>query len=471
MSSSQTSTSSSSGGGSGSKNNTNQIIGDLLQLSKELGFEQKSALTNSFATASLTDVTSKSVSPLVAGSTSTYLSEVEQSVLRSLDPIDSNETDVVTVNGENGLWLNKSEVANWRGLIPLSQYVINQDANPQVVTKASNRVLEYVQELAIRYLRPPTPPAPGEIIINQEANVAIPPAPPLILRQQPARAQTPEPMVVREAPPQPPPQVGRKVVTISGKQLPPPPRKVVVERLPPLPAKPQSIFVERWLPYAEVKRRVIFNRNTKPDPVVVTPRNVIVQWEAPEVRVTREFKYLGVIRANPVEYVKRYGQSLVMTKDLPQFVLEFKTPDGLVLAADYEQKSLLELEGDVEALRLVDLEKEGLGEYRSYLNSAFGYSKSASTVVGSAFSATDSSASRLAANAQMDSVIETLFDQDNSGFVSVENAEKLVLKLNSRLGRNYGEDDVRAFFASLDLNRDGKLTLSEFKLFFLKFIA
>ncbi len=62
--------------------------------------------------------------------------------------------------------------------------------------------------------------------------------------------------VIREAPPSPPEQIGRKVITVSGKRLPPPPRKVVVERLAPLPTKPQSVIIERWLPYSQVKRRV-----------------------------------------------------------------------------------------------------------------------------------------------------------------------------------------------------------------------
>ena len=55
--------------------------------------------------------------------------------------------------------------------------------------------------------------------------------------------------VIREIPPKQPPLVGRKLITISGKQLPPPPRKVVIERLPPIPTKPQPLIVERWLPY------------------------------------------------------------------------------------------------------------------------------------------------------------------------------------------------------------------------------
>jgi hypothetical protein len=175
-------------------------------------------------------------------------------------------------------------------------------------------------------------------------------------------------LIVREAPPQPPAQVGRKVITISGKRLPPPPRKVVIERLAPLPSKPQSVIIERWLPYPETKRRVIFQRSGERDPVVAPPRNVIVQWEAPEVNIRKEFKFLGVIRANPIEYAQRYGAHMKLSRELPQFVLDIPTSEGFVLAADYKQTAHHELEGDVHALKLIDLEREGLGEYRNFLN-------------------------------------------------------------------------------------------------------
>ena len=56
----------------------------------------------------------------------------------------------------------------------------------------------------------------------------------MVIRQQPPRPETPAPLIVREAPPRPPAAVGQKVITISGKRLPPPPRKVIIERLDPL---------------------------------------------------------------------------------------------------------------------------------------------------------------------------------------------------------------------------------------------
>ena len=299
-----------------------------------------------------------------------YLSQMETAILRSQIPIDINETEEITVLGERGIWANKDEVVQWQGVIPINQYVINEDQHPEIITKKSTQHLEYVQELAIRYLRPPTPPTPGEIIITQEANSSIAPAPPLIIRQQPARAETPEPLVIREAPPEPPVVVGRKVITISGKRLPPPPRKVIIERLAPLPSKPQNVIIERWLPYSTVKRRVIFNRqDAAAEAIIAKPKNIIVQWEAPQVSIKKEIKYLGVIRANPVEYVQKYGSSLKLSSQLPQFVLDIQTPDEVgVLAADYKYNSIYELEGQLEGLKFVDLDKEGLSEYKAQLN-------------------------------------------------------------------------------------------------------
>ena len=346
------------------------IASDLLQLLNASGVSS-SAVASASSAASSVVVSSVAVSGAASSSSvsGVILSGIEAAILRSSNPIDISESEEISVLGERGIWANKAEVNAWSGDLALSEYVIFEDKNPEIITKKASHVVEYVQELAIRYLRPPTPPAPGEIIITVESNVSTGPAPPIIIRQQPARAETPEPLVIREAPPQPPQPIGPKHITISGKRLPPPPRKVVIERLAPLPSKPQNVIIERWLPYAAVKRRVIFNAAAAADAVVVNPRNVIVQWEAPEVNIRKEIKYLGVIRADPVEYVKQYGSTLKVSSTLPQFVLDIATPaDVGVLAADYKAKSLIELEGQLEGFSLVDLDKEGLSEYKAYLS-------------------------------------------------------------------------------------------------------
>jgi hypothetical protein len=100
-------------------------------------------------------------------------------------------------------------------------------------------------------------------------------------------------LIVREAPPTPPPRIGVKRITISGKRIPPPPRKVVVERMAPLPSRPENIVIERWLPYKSVKRRVIYKKSEVPDPVPVKPRNVIIQWETPDTKIFTKIKHLG----------------------------------------------------------------------------------------------------------------------------------------------------------------------------------
>ena len=53
---------------------------------------------------------------------------------------------------------------------------------------------------------------------------------------------------------------------------------------------------------------------------------------------------------------------------MPDFVNEFEQPDGLELAAERRTQSHYELEGDLFALRLVNLKGEGLEEYSSLVN-------------------------------------------------------------------------------------------------------
>ena len=348
--------------------------------------------------------------------------------------------------------------------------------------------------MAIRYLKPETPPVPGEIIITQEPNITHPPAPPLIIRQQPTRPLTPDPLIIREAPPTPPAPVGRQLISIGGKRIPAPPRKVVIERLAKLPAKPQSVLIERWLPYDEVKRKVIFER-APADPVVPNPSNVIVEWDAPNVNIKREFRYLGVIKADPNEYTKYFGATLKQPKDLPEFVREIKNPDGVILAADYQPPKKPELEGDLHALDFIDLSKEeDLSSYEmcdsnpptcvgvlcektmsmsteikleiaaaQVIQASHSFANcETSTAVISAFN----SASVVALNEIINQIFEKI-DLNNTGAISVEDAKQVYLRLSKRLYRNYNAEDIERFFNGLNVNNNA-LDLEEFKKIFLK---
>ena len=185
-----------------------------------------------------------------------------------------------------------------------------------------------------------------------------------------------------------------------------------------------------------------------------------------------------MIRANPAEYVKRYGSTLKKAQELPSFVLEIKPPAGVVLAADHHYNAY-ELEGDVQALRFIDLDREGLSEYKQLVkrlelgqNSSSSSSSNSSrrldrhspeataTYVSPTLTSATLSASSL------DTLIAEIFnsiDKDQNGKISVREAEKVLLRLNSRLGRRYGEDDARRLFDQLDVNRDGFIDQFEFK--------
>lgn len=267
--------------------------------------------------------------PPAASPTTEFKSQIEQNILNSADPINVNETALVNANGNQGIYLNKSEVEKWKGDVPLANYKINEDLCPTVIFKKPAKNVNLTKKHTIKYLKPPAAPKPGDIIIKQEASVPTAPAPPVIIRQVPLKPCSPEPLIIREKPPCPPVSVCKKEITIPGKRLAPVPRRVVIEKLPPLPCKPQPVVVERWLPYEKQERRVIFQK-APADPCPEKPKNLIIQWHPPCVCIEKQYKNLGIQAANPAEYVAKYGSSLRNTCELPRFALEMK-PSGLVL--------------------------------------------------------------------------------------------------------------------------------------------
>ena len=154
--------------------------------------------------------------------------------------------------------------------------------------------------------------------------------------------------------------------------MPPPARKVVVEKLADQPAKPQNIVIEKWLPYKARTRRVVFQRSCVPPPP--NPRNLIIEWQQPCVQVEQQCVDLGVVDADPEEYVRQYGCELKRPEDIPQLCQNGGCGgNGLQRSATWAASSfsragdVLRLEGDVDALRRVDLAAEGLSDYARFL--------------------------------------------------------------------------------------------------------
>ena len=136
---------------------------------------------------------------------------------------------------------------------------LNYDPNPIIIKKKPAQKLQYTQTFAIKYLKPPSLPKPGDLIIRQEPDRYATPLSPIYIRQQPAKLKTPEPIVFREKPPKTPEKIPEKVITIPGKVI-PAKRQIIVEKYAGEPSKPPMIIIERWLPYPAQKRRVVLEK-------------------------------------------------------------------------------------------------------------------------------------------------------------------------------------------------------------------
>lgn len=79
--------------------------------------------------------------------------------------------------------------------LPLNQYRLNEDHNPEIIRKKPIERVHYQQNVAVRYLRPPAPAPAGDIIIQQLPDRQVAPAIPLHLRHQQPSQQTPPPLV------------------------------------------------------------------------------------------------------------------------------------------------------------------------------------------------------------------------------------------------------------------------------------
>jgi len=135
-----------------------------------------------------------------------------------------------------------------------------------------------------------------------------------------------------------------------------------------------------------------------------------------------------------------------------------RAPSGWQFAHDFTYASLLELEGDVSALNLINLDEHGLSEYRAWLAKFLGGGSSSASSVVSNFS--------ISIGAMLEAVLSELFSSvDTSGDarIATGEAQGVLLKLNQRLGRSYTVDDAVSFMRSLDTNRDGFVDFREFK--------
>ena len=256
----------------------------------------------------------------------------------------------------------QSELNDKRFLFKESSLNLNQNLN--IIRKKQDQQAKQIRNISLKFLKPPPPPPAGDITITQESDVQAPAAPPLHVTQKSPHVINPIPLLISDNSPELPAPIGPRNIVIPGKVIPPPPRKVIVERLPQLPPKPQDIIVERWLGYQRRVRNVRFI----PAPPIIpapAPKNVLIQWDSPDVEVRQAFHFLGVQVTCPVQYAATHGASLRDASQLPAEVARFQTPAGEVLACNSNSNLIPQLVGAVQSLRLINLACNGLSEYSS----------------------------------------------------------------------------------------------------------
>ena len=67
----------------------------------------------------------------------------------------------------------------------------------------------------------------------------------------------------------------------------------------------------------------------------------------------------------------------------------------------------------------------------------------------------------------MNQILSTV-ELDLNDNISVKDAEKLLLRLNSKLGKKYGVQEANEFFNKITILSKGKINFEEFKNLFLK---
>ena len=67
----------------------------------------------------------------------------------------------------------------------LSHMPLNYDPDPEIIYRDNPDKLVYVQKVGVRYLKPPTPPAPGPLVIREVQATPHKPLPPLVVSNTP----------------------------------------------------------------------------------------------------------------------------------------------------------------------------------------------------------------------------------------------------------------------------------------------
>lgn len=148
------------------------------------------------------------------------------------------------------------------------------------------------------------------------------------------------------------------------------------------------------------------------------------------------------------------------SNELPEFVKEIKVPSGIIFSSNLESSSLNgELEGDLIALSLIDLDKEGLSKYKSFLKK-YEIMNNGKIAFQHTYPLSNYSEKSLKADTVKEILNDLVSDKEKNS-LSIEEARKALLRVCEKMGRNYNEQDEE-FLLNLDLNRVGIINNEKF---------
>ena len=169
---------------------------------------------------------------------------------------------------------------------------------------------------------------------------------------------------------------------------------------------------------------------------------------------------MGVVRADPNEYVAKFGETLRTCAELPDFVKNIRHPDNIPLACD-QPPPVCRLEGDLDALSLIDLDREGLSEFKAYLQP-----KLQTSTLHSTMTYTEPMTRLVQSSSSMENVLSQIMqvvEMQNRNKLSESEAKVILALLNEKLGRKYSEQQAERFLDSINPHRLEWIDLNSFK--------
>lgn len=129
-----------------------------------------------------------------------------------------------------------------------------------------------------------------------------------------------------------------------------------------LPPKPPPIIIERWLPYDKPKR-VVLDKTDENSLKIDKVKNIVIEWQAPSKPIIRrQVRYTGVLQADPIDYTKRFANSLLEPAEVYKYdyVELVNKIEHQKVANSPEMKELISLRNELEKLKAINSNKHNM---------------------------------------------------------------------------------------------------------------